>query len=452
MIKRIITSILVILPVMCFAAVGSYAADDSQYSVELNGIKLNAAAYEEGGALYLPLRAVCEALGYSVGWSAEDHTVTLAEDGTKISINLNSYSITEGDHQYYIDEMAMNGKAYLSQDFFNDSMGLKISRDQANKSVSLESSGAKTGVVIKTVNETSGDGKIDITLKYPQISGLKDQTVQDRINSMFTQEAASARQEGLDNVKDYPEGMSPNKYETYFDYRIKYNRNSLLSVIFLDYQYTGGAHGSTVQKAYTLDLQTGEEYAMKDLFKTDSDYAARFNGEVRQGIKDRDLYELTTFSAVSADQAFYLDNSGVSIYFQQYEYFPYAAGIQAFLLDYPAIKDLLNPDLSFLCRTVKTLSAGAKNTLSTGDTGSVTLKGNPTTGYTWQYKISDESVVKLDTESSVPDSGLIGAGSTSVWNFKALKPGTTTITFKYYRTWEGEASTLQTAEYIVTVE
>jgi inhibitor of cysteine peptidase len=217
------------------------------------------------------------------------------------------------------------------------------------------------------MKETSSDGKLDVTLNYPQLSGLSDQAVQDRINALFKQEAASAKQEGLDNIKDYPSSLSPNKYETYFDYRIKYNRNNLLSVIFLDYQYTGGAHGSTIQKAYTLDLQTGKEYTMKDLLKTGSDYASLFNSTVKQGIKDRELYELTTFSAISTDQAFYLDNSGVSVYFQQYEHFPYAAGIQAFTLDYRALKDILDPSLSFLCRTEKALSSGVKNQLNTGD-------------------------------------------------------------------------------------
>jgi inhibitor of cysteine peptidase len=46
---------------------------------------------------------------------------------------------------------------------------------------------------------------------------------------------------------------------------------------------------------------------------------------------------------------------------------------------------------------------------------------------------------KVVSDSVTP--GIVGAGSTFTWYFKAYKPGTATITFKYYRPWEGEQST-----------
>lgn len=33
----------------------------------------------------------------------------------------------------------------------------------------------------------------------------------------------------------------------------------------MNYQYTGGAHGITVQSSHTLNLETGEEYKLRDL-------------------------------------------------------------------------------------------------------------------------------------------------------------------------------------------
>jgi predicted secreted protein len=93
-----------------------------------------------------------------------------------------------------------------------------------------------------------------------------------------------------------------------------------------------------------------------------------------------------------------------------------------------------------------------EKTIKVGETYNVILDGNPTTGYLWQYKIRDESIVQLDTESVSSDSKLTGAGSSFSWTFKALKPGGTKITFKYYRPWESEESALQIEDYYIKVE
>jgi inhibitor of cysteine peptidase len=95
-----------------------------------------------------------------------------------------------------------------------------------------------------------------------------------------------------------------------------------------------------------------------------------------------------------------------------------------------------------------------QNTLPVGDVGRVKLDGNPTTGYTWHYSISDNTVLALvSSDYTAPRPGLVGAGGTYVWNFKALKAGRAAITFKYYRDWEGEASATaqNTVVYNVTV-
>ena len=257
--------------------------------------------------------------------------------------------MTQDGHQYYIDDMMINGAAYLSDDFFNDSLGLKVVCDQANKTMKLQRMN-ENDITIKTVKETSGDDKIDITLQYPQIDGLKDQKIENQINGIFQQAAAAAKAEGLKNLASDDYVTGGNKYETYFDYRVKYNQNNLLSVILLNYQYTGGAHGGTFQKGYTFDLQTGKQYEIKDLFREKSNYISLFNNIVKDGIKSRELPDLTPFVSIADNQAYYLDNSGISVYFQQYEYFPYAAGIQSFTADYSQIKELLIPGLSALAQ------------------------------------------------------------------------------------------------------
>jgi len=465
--KKVIMGAVVLL-VLLVPAFG-FAAVDNQPAIVLNGAEIQAAACIDGGNVYLPLRAVGEALGYKIDWSEKDGTVSVSGSGKNIVVDLKNNKVTADDHVYYMsgdDGGAIVGdRTYMGAGFFSGNLGLKVLWDRQGGNVELESV-KENAISIKTVKEASETDKIKITLQYPQIEGLDDKAVQDGINSFFQNSAGAARDEGLKNADnmaqdDAGSAGSPNKCETYFDYRIKYNQNGLLSVVFINYQYTGGAHGLTAQSSHTFNLKTGEEYRLKDLFRNGADYVPLISGivssEIDERVKEGRLPEhaITPFEAIKEDQGFYLSNSAVVVYFQQYEYWPYAAGIQEFPVDFSVLKEMLKPDFSFLLDGAKLLEAsGAPNSLNIGETGRVILKGNPTTGYAWHYTIENSDLVKLDSAYTVRDSNMIGAGNTFVWNFKALQAGRTRITFKYYREWEGEASATadNTVEYPIRVE
>jgi hypothetical protein len=248
---------------------------------------------------------------------------------------------------------------YLGEDFFSGNLGLAVRWDRQNEIVQLQRV-TDNAISIKTIKEASETGIIKITLQYPQIDGLSDKTVQDSINSLLRESAMEARQEGLKNAdemeREKASGFpgSPNKCETYFDYSLKYNQNGLLSVVFMDYQYTGGAHGLTVQSSRTLDLKTGKEYQLEDLFKSDTDYVSVISKAVKDEIgvriKEGILpdYSIAPFNTIKDDHDFYLSNSAVVVYFQQYEHWPYAAGIQEFPFEFSALRDILRPEFSFL--------------------------------------------------------------------------------------------------------
>lgn len=74
-----------------------------------------------------------------------------------------------------------------------------------------------------------------------------------------------------------------------------------------------------------------------------------------------------------------------------------------------------------------------------GETFTIKLNENPTTGYQWSVFISDESVLSLDKDEYVADdkSGEVaGSGGVRVLTFKALEAGTATIDMVYERSWE----------------
>ena len=94
-------------------------------------------------------------------------------------------------------------------------------------------------------------------------------------------------------------------------------------------------------------------------------------------------------------------------------------------------------------------------TVSPGNSFTVTLCSNATTGFSWSEsaQISDPTIVQqVSHEVIPPESGLIGAPGNEVWTFKALKKGTSTVSMEYSRPWEGGEKGVWTFNLSVTVK
>jgi inhibitor of cysteine peptidase len=312
---------------------------------------------------------------------------------------------------------------------------------------------AENDITVKTETLSSETAYLTASVQFPQLVGLADETAENDFNAILKQSAEDALAAGKKNASDMAASIrdgytgAVGKCETAYDFTVTYNQNGLFSVVLMDYQYAGGAHGTTVQSAYTFDLKPGDVLALEDLMDGTANYAARINETIRQEIdrrvEARELseFDFSPFSDIGEEPEFYLSNNAVVFYFQEYEYFPYAAGIQEFAVPYYELFDMFASPYSFLGGEVVTLGADETSSLAIGELARVVLDGNPTTGYTWHVTISGGAVVSLGEwyESGGGD-GLVGAGGTYTWYYKAVKAGSATLTFKYYRDWEGEAS------------
>jgi len=76
-----------------------------------------------------------------------------------------------------------------------------------------------------------------------------------------------------------------------------------------------------------------------------------------------------------------------------------------------------------------------------GDSLTVALCSNPTTGFQWSElaQISDPSILEQTRQEYVPpeDEGIVGAPGKEIWTFEALKKGTCSVSMEYSRPWEG---------------
>lgn len=97
-----------------------------------------------------------------------------------------------------------------------------------------------------------------------------------------------------------------------------------------------------------------------------------------------------------------------------------------------------------------------RTSLAVGQTLTIALPSNATTGYRWQVEGLDADVLAPGTpfgdEITDPHApGMVGVGGHSVWTFRAVRAGETTLTFTYSRSWERDTPPAETATYTITV-
>lgn len=469
-------AILFSLLLALFLAAGPQAsAKDETVPLYLEANPLSVQAIVDMGSVFLPVRAVGEALGYDVEWHNENGVqwVTLQGAADSVILNLTNQTINDNSHSYYAMTpssrnaiFVTSGHTYLDSSLLDPLLALHTDYRTDQNEVQLEKV-LENDLTITPVTDSAQEQHLKMTVQYPQISGLSDTQVQDSINAVLKQAAMAAEDEGRQNAKEMAQSIADGysgavtQVETDFNYVVKYNQDGLLSVVLSDYQYAGGAHGSTVQSSYTFDLSTGKNLSLSDLMLPDSGYAAYINSAIRTEIDRRVrtgvLYEFEEgkFTDIGTNPEFYLSENGLVFYFQQYAYFPYAAGIQEFLIPYADVESMLKPAFQFLYSQPEDLKTGTVNALSVGEIGRIALAANPTTGYAWHCTVSDPSVLQLvsstNYQPSSSSAGLVGSGGTSQYLVRAVGKGQATVTCQYYREWEGQDSTVQTAVYQVTV-
>lgn len=83
--------------------------------------------------------------------------------------------------------------------------------------------------------------------------------------------------------------------------------------------------------------------------------------------------------------------------------------------------------------------SGKAFTVRIGQSRTISLPENPTTGYSWQFFITPENqqtISDIKETYIAPDTALTGAGGMKEYSFTARRKGKITITGYYLRPWE----------------
>ncbi len=95
---------------------------------------------------------------------------------------------------------------------------------------------------------------------------------------------------------------------------------------------------------------------------------------------------------------------------------------------------------------------GKTVSLKEGDTLTVKLASNPSTGYSWGLKSVDAAVLDaLGKPEYKQERNIPGGGGIETWRFQAVAAGQTTLTLIYHRSWEKDSPPDRTFTLNVTV-
>ena len=369
MIRKLLASLtavlLILIPADCFAA------SNGTMDLKIGKTAVSSGAYVNDGVLYLELEPVCRELGYTLSDADSSSGILLTGPSGTITVAPADNRIVDNGHTFSVADLSqensagggclrLNGTLFMRADLLSRLLGLDVRTDEADKTVTVLRI-IRNVLTARTVRSDLTEGLLTATIQYPVLSGPWSQSALDTINAVFKQAADAALSQGRQNAKELQETVNIRKASgveddgtlqcaTYFDYEAKYNQNGLLSIVLSNYQYAGGAHGGTVQTSYTFDLKTGKQLKLSDLMNASSGYQKYFDTQIRSQIdarvKSGALYEFpnSPFKTLGSNPDDYLSDDGIVFYFQQYQYFPYAAGIQEFTIPYGSVSSMLNPN------------------------------------------------------------------------------------------------------------
>ena len=194
---------------------------------------------------------------------------------------------------------------------------------------------------------------IEAYLRIPVLQGPMFQAALNRINSAVENDIMEFNRQMEEAAKEYVErpmleGVDVKPYIISNVYRITYNRNNLISIVLVYYEFVGG-RDYYIKVSYNYNLLTGNPLSIGDLFRENVDYRRMINEAIRNEIqRNPGAYFPGTaeqFQGIAVDQPFYIENDHIVIFFGFHQIAPTEAAIPVISLPFRLFGNTLRPEL-----------------------------------------------------------------------------------------------------------
>lgn len=188
------------------------------------------------------------------------------------------------------------------------------------------------------------------TLEYPILSGLDDESIENRLNQLILEEMVIPYEGEFTDGEDSTELNNGADISTFTSFFIM-NRQKDLFLIdqILHSYYLGAAHGSSYRNTVYIDRRKAVVYTLDDLFKKDSDVYAYLSEAVSAQMVEtmEEVGYWEDHVTVTPDTGFVIAEEGLILYFGEYEIASYAAGLPEFLIPYTDLMGYINTEGDF---------------------------------------------------------------------------------------------------------
>ncbi len=424
-----------ILAAMCASQIGivGFAAEKG-VTVNLNGeeMKFETAPFIEDGRTLVPFRTIFEALDCAVSYrKIGDEQIVSAQRGTEniqLTIGKNSIFADGGEINLDVAPKVVNDRTFVPLRAVSESLDCEVEWLGDINTVCIYKKYGQyditSGHIEKTIKNDDGIDLMYISAVYPIIND--DNGFASEINKFYKEKAESFAAEA---EKEYAEGANEILKEKGTDeympmdfclsFEVNTNRKNLLSITTIDYRNTLGAHPNEVHESKTYDMTTAKEYALKDIMgveqnEVDLSVTEAFEDWMKDNAIELDDEAKANIEKEAPNVQWYLTDTTLNMYFNQYQIAPYAAGLPMVEVPYKENEDLFSVDMS------------------QAEEDKLEFEFDATVGYQWE--VSDADADKIDVKEEKLQNGNykftvtgIGKGNASVEFVYTHKIGDKTV-------------------------
>ncbi|MEI7723557.1 MAG: DUF3298 domain-containing protein [Bacteroidota bacterium] len=333
-----------LLPPSCYMRLEGFK--DQQSKIILHLVKVNDSLYGDYNAGELSGKINAKGKFWLKSWPGETEVDIKGQfkDNKHLSITWENTATKEKKLSFELAEKYPEGSIPFKVYF--ETAVRKIAPDPKSPQASV-----KLSLLVPEITENHLPG-IDslsrILIKsFSQPSG--DQGNQESAETML----AAVKKDFLDNYISSNEAMYKEMPGESFGWEllkyihIIYNDDFKLTFYLVNYEFTGGAHGLETQVFSSVDMKTGKQLTLNDLFKSgyESKLTILLTGKLHQMLKLPASGKLTEsgyfVDEIKPNDNFYVKGQGIGFLYNHYEIAPYSFGATDIFLTREELKGLL---------------------------------------------------------------------------------------------------------------